>query len=480
MNLEESDRFVEENEKKKKKKTLLIALIVLCIIAIIGLLVLIGYVRYLDSQTLKVFLDDKQVKSISDDLFKTVGNETYVNVKEIAYILGYDYTKGDYGKYNENNESCYLSSAHEEVALKNGSNKMQKYIIKSDNNQKSQKLEKEKLELNGITLTTISPDKTQEIFNLNSPIKYISSNLYMPFSALPDAFNIQVDSKNDKRIKLYSFTYLYNYAGKIAAKNGYSITGEFENAKAITYGYVVVAKESKFGVISFKGDVIVSLQYNAIEFLQNVNEFIVHADGSIGLINNKGNTIIKPEEKYESISVYSTEKQLYLVKKDSKYGILNNKGETIIYPDYSQIGLLGINGTYANGEFDSDVDDFNILYNRCIPVKNESKYGLFDLEKGEFVTKNTICPWDELGCTRDKNASSGEKGVLIIPEEVGVSGIVIGQNDLYGIYDAKAGRIVLPISCSRIYSITKNGDTKYYMELLDNDGIEISTYLSSH
>ena len=31
-----------------------------------------------------------------------------------------------------------------------------------------------------------------------------------------------------------------------------------------------------------------------------------------------------------------------------------------------------------------------------------------------------------------------------------------------------------------IYSITKNGDTKYYMELLDNDGIEISTYLSSH
>ncbi len=480
MNLEESDKFIEENEKKKKKKVLLIALIVLCVVAIIGLFVLIGYVKYLDSQTLKVFLDDKQVKNNSADLFKNIGNETYVNIKEIANILGYDYTKGDYGKYNENNESCYLTSTHEEVAFKNGSTNMEKYIIKTEEKQKSQRIEKEKIDLNGIVLATISSDKTQELYTLKSPIKYVSSNLYMPFSALPEAFNIQVDTKNEKRIRLYSFAYLYNYAAKVAAKNGYSITGEFENAKAVVNGYAVVAKESKFGVISFKGDVVVSLQYSAIKYLQNVNEFIVYADGSIGLMNAKGNTIIKPEEKYESISVYNTENQLYLVKKDGKFGILNNKGETVIYPDYAQIGLKGVNGTYANGEFDSEIDDYNILFNRYIPIRNENKYGLYDLEKGEFVTKNTLCPWDVLGCTRDKEASSGEKGVLVIPKEAGISGIVIGQNGLYGVYDAKAGRIALPISCSRIYSITKNGETKYYMELLGSDAVEISTYLSNN
>ena len=37
-------------------------------------------------------------------------------------------------------------------------------------------------------------------------------------------------------------------------------------------------------------------------------------------------------------------------------------------------------------------------------------------------------------------------------------------NDLYGIYDITKESIIIPCSCSKIYAITKSGETTYYME----------------
>ena len=53
---------------------------------------------------------------------------------------------------------------------------------------------------------------------------------------------------------------------------------------------------------------------------------------------------------------------------------------------------------------------------------------------------------------------------MIIPESVGIEGIVIKYNDLYGIYDINEERIILTCVFSKIYSITKSGETTYYAE----------------
>ena len=127
MNLEESDKFVEQQIQTEKKKKVVLFSIVLCAILIALLLIMIIYIQYQDSLKLKMYVDGKQVP-IGSDLFKQEGDTTYVNIKSLSETLGYTYTKGEYKKYNEDEKSCYVKNNLEIVAMTADKKTMVKYI----------------------------------------------------------------------------------------------------------------------------------------------------------------------------------------------------------------------------------------------------------------------------------------------------------------------------------------------------------------
>ena len=122
MNLEESDSFKDEIEKNIRQRRSVMLSIVICAMVAALLFVMIMILKYQDSITLKMFLNDKQVK-IPTGFYREIDGKTYVDLKEIAKLLGYSYTKGEYGEYNENPDSCYLENDFELVAITAGEEK---------------------------------------------------------------------------------------------------------------------------------------------------------------------------------------------------------------------------------------------------------------------------------------------------------------------------------------------------------------------
>ena len=467
MNLEESDRFAEAQEQNAKKQKIVLISIVLCAILLVLLIIFIIYIQYLDSLELKLYVDGEQ-KKITETLFTTSDNTNYVNVKEISNMLGYTYTKGEYGKYNEDEKSCYVGNDLELAAITADETVFTKYIqVKEDT---------PLITAEGPFGTEIEIKSENDKFNtftIEKPIKFINNEIYIPFDILRDVYNVRVDVVENK-IKIYTLPTLFKEAIQQIGTLGYtSISGTYENIRAIPYGLIVVGKENLYGVIDTnqKGKEILSVKYENLEFIQNSQEFFMTADSTVGLLDRNGKTIIKPME-YDEISILDEVKQLYLVKKDSKYGVLNRKGDVVVHVDYDRIGLKDIDKFGTNIE---KVRNTNLLFDECIIVGLDSKYGMFDITGKELLKPN----YETFGYTTVSTDTSGEASTLIIPEETGIKGIVVCYDGLYGIYDANVKNLIIPCACSRIYSITMAGKTTYYMEF-NGDQMELDSYLVTY
>ena len=124
----------QEYEEKgdKAKKVIKISIIV----AVIALFIVLGvymYIYYMDLQTLKMSVNGES-KKITQDLFviDDSGN-VYVSIKDIASVVGYEYYQGEYGKYTEDSNKCYVANKNEVAGFELGSNKLYKLDPNSDN-----------------------------------------------------------------------------------------------------------------------------------------------------------------------------------------------------------------------------------------------------------------------------------------------------------------------------------------------------------
>lgn len=464
MNLEESDKFVEKQRQTEQKKKIVLASIVLCAILVVLLVIMIIYIQYQDSLQLKVFVDGTQV-SIKDNLLYEENDVTYINVKSLAEIMGYTYTKGEYKKYNEDINSCYIRNDLEIVAMTVGSDIFTKYIdVVSTSNVLTPEGPF------GMELQVISENGESNTYMLKNPMKLVDNEIYMPFDKITDVFNVAVNNSEKNRIRIYTLPALFKNAMEVAATLEYStISGVYENIRAIPYGLIVVGDNGIYGAIdSTSGQEVLSIKYENIEFIQNVQEFFITGDNTVGLLDREGKTIIQPTE-YDEMSVLDEINQLYLVEKNNKYGVLNRKGDIVVHVDYDGIGLKKIEDFNLE-----DVRNPNLLHDECIVVELDSLYGLFSID-GEELLK----PVYEFGYKTTSTDIAGEDSVLTIPASTGIRGLVIQFNDLYGIYDLNVKDIIIPSSCTRIYSITKAAETKYYMEFA-NEQIELDSYLETY
>ena len=446
MNLEESDKFLERQRKKEQKKKVVLISIVLCAILAALLVVMIIYIQYQDSLKLKMYIDGNQVQ-IANNMFKQENEVTYVNIKEFSELLGYTYTKGEYKKYNEDENSCYIKNNLEVVAMTADRETLVKYMEVVDG----------ALELTpegpyGMEMRVESQNGESNTFVLEKTVKSIENELYLPFEYLVDVYNVMVDTSTENRIRIYTLPALFQNAMGLASQLEYgTISGVYENIRAIPYGLVVVGNNGVFGVIDISGNEILSVKYENLEFLQNAQEFFIRAEDTVGLLDKTGKTIIKPTA-YDDISILDEIEQLYLVEQDNKYGVVNRNGEIVIHVDYDEIGLKNIE------DFELEfLRNQNLLYDKCIVVELDDAYGLYDITGKEMLKP----VYEGFGYLSE---ITGEDSIILLPEELGVQGLVIKFNGLYGIYDINVEQVILPAVYSKIYSVTKAGETNYFAE----------------
>ena len=468
MNFEQSDSFKNELERNARSRKNVVISLVFCAFIIVCLLVLIAFLKYKDSITEKWFVNGKQVTAPKSS-YKSIDGEIYVDIKKIGALLGYDYTKGVYEAFNENEDSCYMKNDFELIAISAGSEKYTKYNIGNTKNASIGTIKK---------VTNKQAKGYNETFNLEKPVKYEDGVLYLHKEKISEIFNVQVDWK-EYRINFYTLEYLEAQANKVLKKIEYTdLDANFENLKALNYGRMIVGNSSGkeistlYGVFDLKtGKEVISMKYDEIVFVENTKEFYIKAaNGTVGIFDIDGKTVIAPSE-FEKISLLDNENKLYLVEKNKEYGVLDKTGEILIYAEYDSIGID------IEKFIPEEINDGLLLFDRCIPVKKDGKYGLFSV-KGKRLL-DVI--YDGFGyvSTSKTTTSGSEQSSILIPSYVGINGIVVNLDDKYGIFDVNVGALILPTVFDKIYSVKIEGERTYYGSYNGTE-LELSQFLKEN
>ena len=453
----------------------------MCLIIIAFLGCFIIYLKHVDQVTFKMYINNKKYAISKAFLVEDEDNkgEYYVNLEELCSKANYLFQEGSVS-ITEGENLYSITTNYEKIDLDVSKMTFDKYLF--EDTASIEKREGYETDVYGAPLVIRTPKDTREIFHLNKPLKKINGTVYISKEDIPKVLSYRVNWNNQYRLYLFSVHYLYKYYSPTVRQAGYtSMSGDYENIRAMLDGYLVVEKNNKYGVMTIDSKVIIEAKYDRLFYSQNSMEFFAYANSKVGLIDKEGKQLISPS-KYQNISIFDQnldqEHRLYLVTLDGKVGVINRQGDELIYPLYERIGLDSSIDLY------SKLKDSMILYDKFIPVKQDNKWGYYNLETGELGgTDNSS---DRLtlagfGCDiSNSKTSSKQKSVVLIPPEIGIKGVVIMyQSELYGIYDCNVNRLVVPFVWSKIYSDTDNktGVTSYYMESPTGEKVDLKQFL---
>lgn len=523
--------FINDEKPSGKKKMVLIGIIT-CIVLIVILTILILFYKQIDATTFKLFIDGTQVKCSDDFYIQDDAGNIYVKARELAGLIGWSYQNGEYGSFTEDTNSGYMQNEYEVASFVADSTKLKKYIEVAENDDEDTEDNKDSSEdsesENTMDITVYSENGTLESMNIDLPVISHNNQIYIPLSCINDICNCSY-SYEEYRMYIYDLNYLIQTGLQSAANFGYSsISGTYENLRALAYGMLVAIDNSgRYGVVNLNtGDTLLGFKYSDMVFNQNVKEFMVKAsDNTVGIVSYDGTVIISPKN-YDSISVLSDELGLYLIEQDLKYGVMNREGKTVVYPEYDSIGLSD-EAVYV---FDYRPEDNKyVLFDNTIVVESDGKYGFYNLDGDNVLSVNFqnvgyISDVDSLAfenslegssssssnsssnsnssrsnssnsnttsnsSTSSTSSASEGNSVLTIDLKIDlgdgtegdVEGIVVEQTSLngepaYGVYDAIQEKLIIPCGCTRIYSITRSGVTTYYLEY-NGQQIEFENYI---
>lgn len=428
----------QEYEEKgdKAKKVIKISIIV----AVIALFIVLGvymYIYYVDLQTLKMSVNGES-KKITQDLFviDDTGN-VYVSIKDIASVVGYEYYQGEYGKYTEDANKCYVANKNEVAGFELGSNKLYKLDPNSDN-------------------------QNYEWYELKEPVKILNGKLYCLSDSIQTACNLQFKYDTEKnRIRITTLERLVSYYQELAISQ-YQYAGidtTYANEKAILYNMLVIKKAEtdangktvkdkyKYGVITLDNKNIIGTKYDNIEFTEVTQEFFVTSSKKVGILSNEGAQ--KIDLSYDEIKILDNELRLYYVRNGETKGVLDKNGKRVVYLEYEKIGL-------DLSKFPrSNITNNMLLFDNCIPVMKNGKWGLFDKNGNQIL--DTV--YDSIGYIAGTKKDTAENNLAVIPD---IEGIVVCKDEKYGIVNSR-GKFIAPCSFDKIYSITNLGKDTYYL-----------------
>ena len=455
----------EENKVKNLKNSLIVIIAFALVLIIIAVVIYIYSLRITDEK-LKIRIDGTSNSELEANeksvVFDNDKDEVYLSIKDIGPKLNYEILNGEYKQYTEDTNSCYGINKNqlEVVTFKSGSNEIRKY--KPENS-------------------------SYKTFELEDSVVNRSDRLYINIKDMKRAFNTLAEyDKATNTITITTLPYLTKSyedtfsEAYLTKKEGDNRTTEltdimfFNNQKALLSSLVITRDSDEKGLLGVSSyneeskslNEVITKRYKTIEFVEGVEDFIVKTeDEKYGIISRDGITKIKPD--YDEIEEIDKNLGLYLYSRNGKKGIINESGKTIVHEDYDQIGL------------NPDFDDFNIknrfiLYEKCIPVMVNKKWGFIDINGEKIV----VPQYDGVGC-KLSSSDANTSGIVIIPELEGIVVEVDEKNDnneikRYGIINMKGETIMYPVA-EEAYAFTMENKTTYYIKYQSQE-IDIVSY----
>lgn len=417
----------ENSTNQKQTKSIYKILIALIICVLIIICIIFALLQSLKKNRFSVLVDTKEVSTSSTtELFKKIDDVIYINIKEFAKLVGYEYHDGEYKSFSLDKNKCYVQGKDETASFYIDENKLYKLPVSQ--------------------LTSEYKE-----YSFKNATKQIDGRVYAPTEMLSVAFNTVIQA-NEKSISIYTLNYIVNNYNQKAVNWGYEkITDyNFENQKAILYGFLIVKKENGlFKVVNLDNTKeILSDKYNEIQFDENTQEFfITNSLGKVGIINSDGTT--KIESIYDSIECIDKEEDVYVVQIDNKYGMIRDNNKIIANAEFDEIGITAKESSGNEGKQ-------YLILDSLVPVKKDNKWGAYDKE-GKLVLK---LEYDEFGCNVNtvKIGNNSKKVYPVLTIEK-CKGIVVRKEKKYGLLDTN-GKELVTISVDSIY---EDGQGNYLM-----------------
>lgn len=421
MNLIDENFQEKKVDNSKKMSKIILILIVVLLIAIIGIF---GFIMYIQSSTLKLYIDGSQNEKVKDMMVIESDGTVYFPIKDVASYLGYQSYNGEYSDKSEDVNKCYVQCEDEVANFTLNSKKIYK-------------------------LTTDKDDSNYEYYYITKPVKAINGKLYATSEGIEKAFNVSFTyNTENQRAYIYTMPYLIeNYSSKVLDYGYSEISEDFVNKKTVLNDMLVVGKDEKknFGVIDLKGNAVIEPKYDSIQYLPNSGDFLVTSNSKVGIISAKKE--MKVQILYDSLELIDSDSGLYIAKKDNKYGVIDSKGNIKIYIEYDEIGI-------DNTKFDkNDIKNKYLLVDNLIPVRKDKVWGLYDKNGKEVVPLE----YDNFGYIASSNKDA--LNLLVIPD---YNVIVACKNKKYTLINSSGENLCAAV-LDDVYLTISSGKKSYYM-----------------
>ena len=358
--------LLNENKKKNNKTpaqkvvlALLIISIVLCII--IGIIMAFLSMQG-ENKPYSILINGQKVDLNTLQLISNEDGQNYISLKSICTQFGYNYYNGEFRIAEEDKSKGYID---------NGTNIIQFFAD-------SQKIYK----------TAENSNTDYEYYNLDNKILTYGDNLYIGIYDLDIALNLILNySEQNNQTRISSPDYWISQKSEAFKEIDVSISNTPENIKALSYGYIVISKDGKHGVINLNGEELVGNKYNSITFSEYTRDFIAsNTSNQFGIISKDG--LAKINLQYDSLEIINYNPLLYKVKKLEKYGVMNEEGNVINDIVYDSLGYPKDKAREIN--YTLIVPNLNENIPESIVVCSNGKYGLLDLETGKEILRCSL------------------------------------------------------------------------------------------
>lgn len=353
----------EENKKENVKtpaqrlvSSLLIISIILCVI--IGIIIAFIYLKG-ESKPYSILLNGISVEPTTLQLTINEDGQRYISLKALCNELKYSYYNGEFRIPEEDKSKGYID---------NGTNIIQFF-------ENSEKIYK----------TSENFNTDYEYYKLDNKILKYGDNLYISLNDLDVALNLIYNylEQNNQTIIYSPEQWIYEKSTSFSER-GITVSNTPENKKALSYGYIVISKDNKYGVIALSGEELIGNKYAEIKFSEFTKDFIVcNTNNQFGIISKNGEA--KINFQYDSLEILNYNPLLYKVKKLDKYGVMKEDGTIVNEIVYDSIGYPQNKAREIN--YTLIIPNINENIPESIVVCSNGKYGLLDLQTGKEILK---------------------------------------------------------------------------------------------
>lgn len=361
-----------EKKEKQNGKKIIMLLIILSVIASIVIIIIMSYLSSNEVVEKTLFIDNVQKEITEELIIEDKSGNQYIDLKELANALKYEYYNSEYNNYGTDTTRCYIKNQDLIFGFELGSTKIYKY-------QEGTKLD-------------------YQYYQLKNNVMIYNNKLYIALDDLETALNASYTVNENNEMRINSMEYLAEAYQEQLKGSEFQVTTELNNRKALTKGWIIVNKNGMYGVLNSELQEIISLKYTSIYFDEyNENYIVSNANGQYGIISTMGT--IEQQLKFDGIEILNYSNMLYSVKYNGKYGIMKENGEMLTEIVYEEIGYQA--EPQNKILYTLIIPDINGRMGVTIVVKQNGKYGLVSLTTGQI-----ILPCDHL----DKIYSVNELG----------------------------------------------------------------------